>query len=223
MPELPSPAFDRAPHLCSQPPNPRLQRTPAASPPSPLSRKPFGDSKCGQGSAGRLGRSVVFRYGLILATVVMAAAASRCTGRGGQEAQARKTIVSMRAIGSAVEAYAVDHGRYPSPPGSIVTRWSASPESGGSPSPAAWPVLPSQRAAGLRPLLEPRYIEKLTAQDGWGNPILYATTADGRAYSIVSPGRDGRLDGGRSFPSGPIWDPDRDLLYADGFLFTFQQ
>jgi len=25
-------------------PNPRLQRTPSASPPSPLSRKPFGDS-----------------------------------------------------------------------------------------------------------------------------------------------------------------------------------
>jgi hypothetical protein len=37
----------------NRPPNPRLQRTPAALPPSPLSRKPFGAAVKGVGRALR--------------------------------------------------------------------------------------------------------------------------------------------------------------------------
>jgi hypothetical protein len=47
-------------------PNPRLQRTPAASPPSPLSRKPFGDY---------LGRLL-----LLLSAIVIPACASQTNG-----------------------------------------------------------------------------------------------------------------------------------------------
>jgi hypothetical protein len=61
------------------PPNPRLQRTPSASPPSPLSRKPLGDTrdgKCGvEISPSRAPRQVA--HGGIRDTVALT------LGRGG--------------------------------------------------------------------------------------------------------------------------------------------
>jgi type II secretory pathway pseudopilin PulG len=131
--------------------------------------------------------------------------------------RARRTMTAMRAIGQVVEAYAIAHGSYPSPPGSRVRSWAPVQKSGNHRPPLAWPVRKTQQAAGLRQLLSPRYVKKLRTRDGWGYPFLYATTSDGKAYTIVSTGRDGTLDAvGSSFSRGQIWDPDRDLVYADG-------
>jgi type II secretory pathway pseudopilin PulG len=134
--------------------------------------------------------------------------------------RAKRTVIAMRALGEAVEEYAVDHGRYPAPASSVVTGTSQGRGSNGWPSPIAWPARTCQ-AMALRPFLFPRYLEKFSGLDAWGRPILYATSEDGKAYTFVSTGRDGRHDGARSITPGPVRDLDRDLVYADGYLYTW--
>ena len=76
------------------------------------------------------------------------------------------TLGDMRTLATAIEAYAVDHNEYP-------------------------------KAASLDqvvPLIQPVYIRRAPVRDAWGNPFVYASSADGKTFRLVSPGSDHTTD-----------------------------
>ncbi len=109
------------------------------------------------------------------------------------------TMANMRTVATTLEAYSVDHERYPIPPG---------------------------RFAGvetLRGSLEPVYVASLPGVDTWGNE--FRVWSDGQNYVVVSFGADGRPDRDYRFMKkplaemeglGPFADGNRDLVFADG-------
>lgn len=116
------------------------------------------------------------------------------TNRGRQ----RRTMADLRSIGTAVEAFAVDHNYYPGPTNGIVL------------------------VETMREHLEPTYIRELPRIDAWERPFLF--WSDGRDYMIVSLGSDGvediDYDGsvppvaglGREGTQGYEWD----IIFLDG-------
>lgn len=73
----------------------------------------------------------------------------------------KRTIADLRAIGTAVESYAVDNKIYPT----------------------------ATTAAELQALIEPVYIKKMPAVDGWGN--VFQVDSHVTEYTIFSHGKDG--------------------------------
>ncbi len=84
-----------------------------------------------------------------------------------QRAKQRRSLVDLRVIATAVEAYASDNNQYPNA-GSVEA---------------------------LRPLLEPKYIKQVPVLDGWGHAFEYECRADGTGrctgYVLRSRGKDG--------------------------------
>jgi general secretion pathway protein G len=87
----------------------------------------------------------------------------------------KRTVADIRSIGTALEAYAADHGSYPAG----VTEPS--------------PVTDGEH--GLERLLVPTYLASLPATDGWGNPIVYRSDLEGVTYLLTSYGKDGAPTG----------------------------
>lgn len=75
------------------------------------------------------------------------------------------TLADMRTLGTALERYAVDHLSYPK----------------------------TTELAALRRELEPEYIKRLPARDGWGHPFVFEVDDQGSSYTLRSPGKDGEL------------------------------
>ena len=73
----------------------------------------------------------------------------------------KRTMSDLRAIGSAVEAYAVENAVYPT----------------------------AASAAAIKALIDPSYIKVMPTVDGWSNPIQVDSTATG--YTLYSQGKDG--------------------------------
>jgi len=116
------------------------------------------------------------------------------------------TIADMRAVATAVEAYATDENKYPD-----AATWS-----------------------DLGKVLSPTYIKTMPQKDGWGNEYAYVVSDDKARYRIVSSGADGvfEWDSRRiapltkaqqnAAPDAPVPEPkysDRledDIIFADG-------
>src|SRR5438046_65083 len=79
-----------------------------------------------------------------------------------QRGKQKRTMADMRAVGTSVEAYAVDTNLYPS---------------GASP------------VSTITTYVEPRYIKKLPVTDAWDAAFDYTST-DNQSYTIVSYGKD---------------------------------
>ena len=77
----------------------------------------------------------------------------------------KRTMADMRSIGTAVEAYMVDNGKYPV----------------------------AADAAELALQIAPSYIRPMPATDGWNNS--YIVTAETTTYTITSKGKDGVASG----------------------------
>lgn len=106
----------------------------------------------------------------------------------------KRTMADLRTIGTALEAYAVDHNRYPP----------NVPE----PKPVA-----GAGGSGIEALLVPTYMASLPAKDGWGNPILYQSNREGTFYTLTSLGRDGKPTPGSD---GATRDPASDIVFRNG-------
>src|SRR5215212_11726759 len=72
------------------------------------------------------------------------------------------SLADAKSIRTTVEAYAVDHHRYP----------------------------PAATIEELRPLVEPVYIRTMPMKDAWGTPFIYRVSQDGQSYTIASAGSD---------------------------------
>lgn len=106
-----------------------------------------------------------------------------------QERKSRAdTMVSMRNLGTALEAYNVDHDRYPE----------------------------TENLHDLAQILEPDYIEQVDRYDGWGRSFLYLST--GSSYRILSGGADRRIEPGNVGFDDPIKGSDDFIYQNAGFL-----
>ena len=118
-----------------------------------------------------------------------------------QRGKQKRTMSDIRALATAVEAYAVDNNVYPT----------ASCTAG------LYTTAGTAVTTGSFTLLTPTYIAQPPKQDGWGRFMLYSRPASGNDYNIQSYGRNGTAD---TINCGTTTDFNADILYADG---TFVQ
>ena len=116
-----------------------------------------------------------------------------------ERARVRNTMSDMRALATAVEAYAVEYEGYP--------------------------VVGNLRT--LTNLVEPRFLPqgKTPRIDAWGTPYVFL--CDGRSYRVVSAGADRtfepsstKLDGATG---GRTNDAARDLVYSNGHFLQWPE
>jgi hypothetical protein len=112
--------------------------------------------------------------------------------------QEEKTMSDLRAVATAIEAYATDTNSYPK-----VASYS-----------------------DLKPILSPTYIRNFPEKDSWGTAYRYSASTDGQHYRLVSAGSDHQFEGGSDMvamfdeKSRPpvIHSPSlaSDIIYQDG-------
>jgi general secretion pathway protein G len=112
-----------------------------------------------------------------------------------QRGKQKRTMADMRAVGTAVESYAVDNNKYPA---------------GGS------------AVSGIKTTLEPRYIARLPVNDAWNNPMDYISspTTSPQTYSVESYGKDG-ADSGSAV--GSTSDFNNDIVFTQGLFVTYPE
>ena len=114
-----------------------------------------------------------------------------------QRGKQKRTMADMRAVGTAVEAYAVDNNFYPA---------------AGSP------------VSSIAVQLEPRYIKKVPTKDAWNKEFDY-TSAGGttsQEYTIRSFGKDGATDG----TTGAVAHTtnfNNDIIFSQGVFVEFPE
>jgi len=110
------------------------------------------------------------------------------------QSKQKRTMADLRAIGEAVEAYAVDATRYPTVADFV----------------------------SLKPVVFPTYIKVWPGTDAWANTLVYAPSATpGRGYTLRSTGKDGIVEGSPS--GGMVGDFDCDIIFIDGQFAQWPQ
>jgi len=105
----------------------------------------------------------------------------------------KRSMMDMRSICTAIEAYSTDMATYPKAIGS----WLA-----------------------VKPLLNPYFIENPPDNDGWNNMWEAGTDASGSDYTVASLGKDG-ITSGR--PGGATMDFNCDIVYTNGSFFQWPE
>jgi len=118
-----------------------------------------------------------------------------------QRSKQKRTMGDMRSLATAVEAYHVDNGAFPS-----------AACAGGVFSTAGTAL-----SDGSFTLLTPTYIAQSPKRDGWGEFLLYNVDVGRANYNIRSNGRDGS-NGATN--CGTTTDFNDDIVYSNG---TFLQ
>jgi len=103
----------------------------------------------------------------------------------------KRTMADIRTIGTAIEAYAVDHASYPS-------------------------VTVGLLDGGLATLIEPTYVKRAPRTDGWNEGMRAVSVL--QTYSVGGSGRDkifstSALTG---YTQGPTDNMDCDIIYSSG-------
>jgi type II secretion system protein G len=119
-----------------------------------------------------------------------------------QRGKQKRTMSDMRALATAIEAYAVDNNVYPTAScvGGIYTN--------------AGTALTTASFTALTPT----YIAQPPKQDGWGRFLKYSVDGPGNNYNVWSGGRDGQFE--TTLNCGTTTDFNNDIVYGDG---TFLQ
>ena len=120
-----------------------------------------------------------------------------------QRGKQKRTMSDMRALATAIEAYAVDNNAYP--PASCPTGVTA----------IIAAAVAVDSASFSR--LSPTYIGQPPIVDGWGEFVFYAN--DTNQYAILSSGRD-KIKQGTVTGCGTTTDFNNDIIYSNG---TFVQ
>jgi type II secretion system protein G len=119
-----------------------------------------------------------------------------------QRGKQKRTMSDMRALATAVEAYAVDNNTYPN------ATCNAGIFTGGT---------YSNLDVSSFTNLTPTYIAQPPKTDGWGRFMAYALGNGSNDYAIRSMGRDGTVG---AVNCGTTTNFNDDIIYADG---TFVQ
>lgn len=116
-----------------------------------------------------------------------------------ERARQRRAMGDLRSLSTAIEAYALDFGRYP-PPGAFVLPAGLS--------------LPSENLETARPYLEPTYIRATPLTDGWHSWFAYGANATRTDYVLRSNGRGGAPESAPAY--GPTTDFACDIILVNG-------
>ncbi|MGH9398810.1 MAG: type II secretion system protein, partial [Thermoanaerobaculia bacterium] len=114
-----------------------------------------------------------------------------------QRGKQKRTMSDMRALATAIEAYAVDNNVYPTAAGCA----------------GQYTTLGTLLDTGSFTLLSPTYIGSPPRVDGWGRFEVYGREPSGNAYNVVSYGRNGTAD---TIICGTTTDFNDDIMYANG-------
>ena len=114
-------------------------------------------------------------------------------------ARQRGSMADIRGVATALEAYAIDHDRYP--PAAAFTL----PEG---------LSLPSENLLVVRGYLLPTYLRAVPLNDGWNSWFLYGANARLSDYVITSTGRGGVAETAPSF--GPTTTFQNDIILVNG-------
>ncbi len=130
---------------------------------------------------------------LILAALVAVTTISARAAEPTDAEKAAATMSSMRSIATAVEAYAIDHHKYP----------------------AGDHIEDATAAAGVI------YIRVMPEKDGWGTTFRY--WSDGLKYRIVSCGSDAKCDESTwtDISKDPLPSYKDDAVYQNGKFLRF--
>lgn len=122
-----------------------------------------------------------------------------------QRGKQKRTMSDMRALATAVEAYAVDNNVYP--PGAAC---------------ASGLVTTTDVQVGVTSfqLLTPTYIATPPRVDGWGRFFFYTTANAGNGYLIRSAGRDGVTS---ALFCGTTTDFNDDIAYSNGTFIQWPE
>lgn len=113
-----------------------------------------------------------------------------------QRGKQKRTMADMRAIGTAVESFAVDNNEYPAGGSAVST---------------------------IKTLLEPRYIAQLVVVDAWNQNIDYISSPTGspQAYSIESYGKNQNNES--AIFKGATTDFNNDILFSQGLFIQYPE
>ena len=122
-----------------------------------------------------------------------------------QRGKQKRTMSDMRALATAVEAYAVDNNLYPNAActGGLYT--------------ATGTVVTTASFSALTPT----YIAQPPRQDGWGRFLQYSVDGPHNNYNIWSAGRDGTFV--TTLVCGTTTDFNDDIVYADGTFIQWPE
>ena len=98
----------------------------------------------------------------------------------------KRTMSDLRAVGTALQAFQLEEGRFPAATSGTVDR--------------------------IFPRISPEYIRDAPPVDGWGRPFRYES--NGESFELGSAGRDGLWE--VDPPGGKRQGFDSDLIYEDG-------
>jgi type II secretion system protein G len=114
-----------------------------------------------------------------------------------QRGKQKRTMIDMRALATAIEAYSVDNSVYPTAAcaGGLYT--------------TAGTVLDDSSFA----VLSPTYLARAPLRDGWGQFLTYNVDNGFFQYNILSRGRNGVLD---TLSCGTTNDFNDDILFSNG-------
>lgn len=112
-----------------------------------------------------------------------------------QRGKQKRTMADMRAVGTAVESYAVDNNEYPV---------------SGSP------------VSVIAGVLEPRYIAQLVTTDAWQGALDYTSspTSAPQTYSIESYGKD---KSNQDPALGSTTDFNNDIIFSQGLFVQYPE
>lgn len=109
----------------------------------------------------------------------------------------KRTMADIRTIGTAIEAYAVDHASYPS-------------------------VAEGTISSAMHILIEPTYVKRAPRADGWNTPMEAVSILQG--YSIGGAGRDKTFTAAlASSSTGITNDMDCDIIYSNGSFVLYPE
>jgi general secretion pathway protein G len=118
-----------------------------------------------------------------------------------QRGKQKRSMSDMRALATAIEAYAVDNNVYPA----------ATCQTG------LWTTATTTLATDSFTNLSPTYIAIAPKIDGWGSFLLYGSDGPGNNYAIKALGRDKAPS---TIVCGTTTNFNDDILYSNG---TFVQ
>jgi type II secretion system protein G len=124
-----------------------------------------------------------------------------------QRGKQKRTMSDMRALATAVEAYAVDNNKYP--PGATCAAGVYTTDT------------PATADVNSFTLLTPTYIANPPRTDGWGNFVQYAHDTNFNHYRIESGGRNGSISWTNN--CGTTTDFNDDIIYADGAFIQWAE
>jgi type II secretion system protein G len=109
----------------------------------------------------------------------------------------KRTMADMRSVGTAVESYSVDFNFYPVYTGNV-----------------------DGTTTGME--IEPTYIKKTPAKDGWSGAMQYECAAPGTEYTIQSYAK-GNANDGLVGTGGPTQTFDADIFFSNGVFIQWPE